>query len=76
MKQLIVVVDTVRYVTEEWVIALNDDQDPDVVGNKLKEDPSSLYWDYSAHLVHSEDVDDEIREIIEWRTNEDDNRTT
>jgi hypothetical protein len=75
MKQLIIVVDSVRYTTEEWTIDLETGQDPDEIGKKIKEDPVSLYWDYAAHLTNSEDVDDEIQKVIEWRVREDDNCT-
>lgn len=62
---------TKRIVEEIWEFDIQPDETPVAVFDQIKADPNLLFIDRDAHLVYSDDLDDEIEEVIEWRTNED-----
>ena len=76
MKRMYVTVGVARYVVEEWAFEIEDTENPMHVFQNINENPGSLFYDYDPTLVYSEDMSDEIQEVIEWRTNEDNNHTT
>ena len=71
MKRMYVTVGVAKYVVEEWAIDIKDEEDPRDVFDYINKHPQSFFWEYDPTLVYSEDMSDEIEEVIEWRTNED-----
>jgi hypothetical protein len=76
MKRMYVTLGVARYVIEEWAIDIDDDDNPEDIFKEINLHPNNFFYDHDPTLIYSEDISDEIQEVIEWRTNEDNNRTT
>lgn len=71
MKRMYVTVGVAKYVVEEWVFEIEDSKDPRDVFQDIENHPNNFFYDYDPTLVYSEDMSDEIQEVIEWRTDND-----
>lgn len=71
MKRMYVTVGVARYVVEEWAINIDDSEDPEVVFQNINNHPNNFFYDYDPTLMYSEDMNDEIQEVIEWRIDND-----
>lgn len=71
MKRMYVTVGVARYVVEEWAIDIKDEENPKDVFDNISKYPEQFFWEYDPTLMYSEDMSDEIQEVIEWRTNDD-----
>lgn len=71
MKRMYVTVGVAKYVVEEWAIDIKDEEDPRNVFDYINKHPQIFFWEYDPTLMYSEDMSDEIKEVIEWRTDDD-----
>lgn len=57
---------TKRIVEETWEFDILPDEEPQAVFNQIKDDPGLLFLDRDAHLVYSDDIDDEIINVVDF----------
>lgn len=57
---------TKRIVEETWEFDIQPDETPVVVFDQIKKDPNLLFIDRDAHLVYSDDIDDEIIDVVHF----------
>lgn len=57
---------TKRIVEETWEFDIQPDETPVAVFDQIKSDPNLLFIDRDAHLVDSDDIDDEIIDVVHF----------
>lgn len=57
---------TKRIVEETWEFDILPDEDPQAVFNQIKDDPNLLFLNRDARLVYSDDIDDEITDVVHF----------
>ena len=57
---------TKRIVEETFEFDIQPDEIPVVVFNQIKDNPNLLFVDRDAQLVYSDDLDDEITDVIHF----------
>jgi len=76
MPRMTVVLGAKKYVVEEWSFDIPEGTNPEVVFQQLHDNVNDLWYEYEADFTHSEDIEEIYEEVIEWRIDADDHRTT
>lgn len=61
-----ITVATRRIVEETFEFDIQPDEAPVEVFNQIKDNPNLLFIDRDAELVHSDDIDDEIINVVHF----------
>jgi hypothetical protein len=58
---------TKRIVEEIFEFDILPDEDPQAVFNQIKDNPNLLFIDRDAELAYSDDLDDEIMDVVHFK---------
>lgn len=76
MPRMTVVLGVKKYVVEEWSFDIPEGSNPEEIFHTLQQNVNDLWYEHDPEFTHSDEIEEIYEEVIEWRTDADNNRTT